>query len=42
MRDYHHAKFGLIWVKESKVTEVPQFENILNRPGEIGLTGKAC
>ena len=49
MRDYHHTKFGLIWVKESKVTEggrnpFPPGENVLNRPGEIGLikkTGKA-
>ena len=21
MTDYHHSKFGLIWIKESKVTE---------------------
>ena len=31
-----------IWVKESKVTEgggiPPQVENVLNRPGEIGLS----
>ena len=44
MTDYHHTKFGLIWSKESKVTKgggihpPPQFENVLNRPGEIGLT----
>ena len=43
MTDYHHAKLGLIWSKESKVTEgggirPPQVENVLNRPGEIGLT----
>ena len=43
IRDYQHSKFGLIWVKESKVTEGGggirplQFENILNRPGKIGL-----
>ena len=45
MTDYHHTKFGLIWSKESKVTEggqnppppPPQVENVLNRPGEIGL-----
>ena len=34
IRDYQHTKFGLIWVKEGKVTEV---KNVLNRPGEIGL-----
>ena len=45
MMDYHHIKFGLIWMKESKVTRgegqnptLPQVENVLNRPGEIGLT----
>ena len=41
MRDYHHTKFGLIWVKESKVTGGGggggMVENVLNRPGEIGL-----
>ena len=42
IRDYQHTKFGLIWVKESKVMEggrsAPlQVENVLNRPGEIGL-----
>ena len=43
MRDYHHTKFGLIWVKEGTVIEgadstpSPQAENVLNRPGEIGL-----
>ena len=40
MTDYHPTKFGLIWSKESKVTEgarPPQVENVLNRPGEIGL-----
>ena len=44
MKDYHHIKFGLIWIKESKVTEGEgggfrphQVENVLNRPGEIGL-----
>ena len=42
MMDYHHTKFGLIWIKESKVTEgggirLPQVENVLNRSGEIGL-----
>ena len=43
MTDYHHTKCGLIWSKESKVTEgggipPPQVENVLNRPGEIGLS----
>ena len=42
IRDYQHTKFGIIWVKESKVTEggesAPQVENVLNRPGEIGLS----
>ena len=40
IRDYQR----LIWVRESKVTEgggrwnpPPQVENILNRPGKIGL-----
>ena len=40
MKDYHHIKFGLIWIKESKVTgriPPPQVENVLNCPGEIGL-----
>ena len=43
MKDYHHTKFGLIWIKESKVTArgeesaPPQVENVLNRLGEIGL-----
>ena len=41
MRDYHHTKFGLIWIKESKVAKgeriLSQVENVLNRPGEIGL-----
>ena len=42
IREYQHTKFGLIWVKESKVTEgggihLPQVENVLNRPGEKGL-----
>ena len=46
MTDYHHTKFGLIWSKESKVAEgegggaestPSQVENVLNRPGEIGL-----
>ena len=45
MMDYDHTKFDLIWIKENKVTEgvrippppPPQFENVLNRPGEIGL-----
>ena len=43
MRDYHHTKFGSIWIKDSKVTEggrnppPSQVENVLNRPGEIGL-----
>ena len=41
IRDYQHTKFGLIWVKDRKVTEggrfCPQVENVLNRPGEIGL-----
>ena len=44
MTDYLHIKFGLIWIKETKVTEgrrspppPPQVENVLNRPGEIGL-----
>ena len=41
MTDYHHTKFGLIWMKGSKVTEGvrnPQVENVLKRPGEIGLS----
>ena len=43
IRDFQHTEFGLIWVKESKVTEgggfrPPQIENVLNRPGEIGLS----
>ena len=43
IKGYQHTKFGLIWVKESKVTEGggrihPQVENVLNRQGEIGLT----
>ena len=43
MMEYHHTKLGLIWIKENKVTEggeirPPQVENVLNRPGEIGLT----
>ena len=41
MRDYHDSKFSLIWVKEGKVTEGSgggQVENVLNCPGEIGLT----
>ena len=44
MTDYHVTKFSLIWRKESKVTEGGgggrggiQVENVLNRPGEIGL-----
>ena len=42
MTDYPHTKFGLICIKETKVTEggrypPPQVENVLNRPGEIGL-----
>ena len=46
MRDYHQTKFGLIWIEESKVTEggggggvesALHVENVLNRPGEIGL-----
>ena len=36
MRDYHHTKFGLIWIKESK-DSASQVENVLNRPGETGL-----
>ena len=48
MRDYHHTKFGLIWIKESKllrggggrIPPPPQVENVLNRPGEIGLSQK--
>ena len=45
MTDYHHTKFGLIWGKERKVTEgaesaPPQVENVLNRPGEIGLNSE--
>ena len=45
MMDYHHTKFGFIWIKESKVREgadstPPQVENVLNRPGEIGLKDK--
>ena len=46
MTDYLHTKFGLIWIKESYgVTEgernpppPPKVENVLNRPGEIGLS----
>ena len=44
MTHYHHTKFGSILIKESKVTEggggaeSPQVENVLNRPGEIGLS----
>ena len=42
MRDYYHFKFGLIWIKESKVTEgegggggfCSQVENVLSRQGE--------
>ena len=47
IRNYQHTKFGLIWLKENKVTEggrnppPPQVENVLNRPGEIGLK-KVC
>ena len=42
MTDYHHTKFGLIWMKGRKVTEgggirPPQVENVLKRPGEIEL-----
>ena len=43
MTDYYHTEFGLIWGKESKITgggggiRSPQVENVLNRPGEIGL-----
>ena len=42
MTAYLHTKFGLIWIKETKVTEggrnpPPQVENVLNRPGEIGF-----
>ena len=38
MKDYHHTKCGLIWVKDSKVTGGGGgFENVLNRPGEIEL-----
>ena len=44
MTDYLHTKFGLIWIKETKVTDgdgiCPQVENVLNRPGEIGLKRK--
>ena len=42
--DYHHTKFGSIWIKEGKITEggrnptrPPQVVNVLNRPGEMGL-----
>ena len=49
IRDYQHTKFGLIWVKESRVTEggrslpPPQVENVLNCPGEMGLmSAKFC
>ena len=45
MTDYLHTKFGLIWIKETKVTEgaeSPQVENVLNRPGEIGLNSNRC
>ena len=42
MTAYLHTKFGLIWIKETKVTKgggirPPQIENVLNRPDEIGL-----
>ena len=47
IRDYHHTKFGLIWIKENKAMggggagrggiRHPQIEDVLNRPGEIGL-----
>ena len=47
MKDYHHSKFGSIWIKDSKVTvkgadsppppPPPPVENVLNSPGEIGL-----
>ena len=43
MIDYLHTKFGLIWIKETKVTEggaesaPPQVGNVLNRPGEIKI-----
>ena len=40
MTDYHHTKFGLIWMKGSKVTEGGGgglVENVLKLPGEIGL-----
>ena len=46
MTDYLHTKFGLIWMKETKVTEggadsaPPQVDNVLNRQGEIGLRKK--
>ena len=45
LRDYHQTKFGLIWIKGSKLMEgrgrIPspahQVENVLNRPGNIEL-----
>ena len=44
IRDYHHTKFGLVWIKDHKVTggggadsASPQVENVLSRPGEVGL-----
>ena len=45
--DYRHTKFGLIWIKESKVKEggnpPNQVENVLNRPCETGLKNqKKC
>ena len=47
MTEYQHIKFGLIWIKESKVTEWGggggKVENVLNRPSEIGLNStKSC
>ena len=49
MTDYLYTKFGLIWIKKTKATEggggaesAPQVENILNRPGEIGLNLSIC
>ena len=46
---YLHTKFYVIWIKETEVMEgegggirPPQVENVLNRPGEIGLNNKNC
>ena len=45
MTDYQHTKFRLIWIKKNKLQRgggIPptQVENVLNRPGKIGLKAK--